>query len=417
MDARAFLARLRADRLHRPSRRGCITGGRLGATSRELRASGVAGEGRRQPRVHLGRPGVWRRQHRASATPSSRVDADVTLLKRPAYALHLVGEGGQSTRGAPRADGGRQHRRDPGRDARSTRTDTFFEVGLAAALRRQRPRRVRDCSWTWARTSTAPPRRASASTTRARWSSYNRIGNDRALRPRRALRPHARPRRSTPSASPNALMATTRATATCCPTARPRPTAAACASAPPMRQRPGLSRPTLDVALLREIRGQGTTELKDFVLVRAGADVARRHRSRACRRPVGLTLGAQFENTSRGGEPIEAGGPDLGPPRSGPHRRGLRPPRRAARAASPHLQRPRLRPADRELQRHPRLPAPPSSPTTGETLARRRPPLPVPRRTSTSPSSTRASSYGRPTRRQRSDYRIGQVFALYSMTF
>lgn len=60
----------------------------------------------------------------------------------------------------------------------------------------------------------------------------------------------------------------------------------------------------LDAALMSEIRGQGTTELKNFTLIRAAANV-NVHAYIDWERKLRLTLGYQFENTSRGGVEIE----------------------------------------------------------------------------------------------------------------
>jgi hypothetical protein len=61
----------------------------------------------------------------------------------------------------------------------------------------------------------------------------------------------------------------------------------------------------IDVAVLREIRGQGTEELKDFVLFRGEADL---HVGEylGWNRDLTFTLGSQYESTSRGGSEIEA---------------------------------------------------------------------------------------------------------------
>lgn len=56
--------------------------------------------------------------------------------------------------------------------------------------------------------------------------------------------------------------------------------------------------------LLSELRGQGTSELKDFQSVRANATV-NFHKLAGWKNDYRLTLGSQFENTSRGGLPVE----------------------------------------------------------------------------------------------------------------
>jgi hypothetical protein len=60
----------------------------------------------------------------------------------------------------------------------------------------------------------------------------------------------------------------------------------------------------LDVARMQELRGQGTLELKSFTLLRASADF-HAHRLLGREEALTFTLGYQYENTQRGGEPIE----------------------------------------------------------------------------------------------------------------
>lgn len=60
----------------------------------------------------------------------------------------------------------------------------------------------------------------------------------------------------------------------------------------------------VDAAFLSEIRGQGTTELKDFSLVRAAADL-KVHHLLSWKKQWVFTLGLQLEQTKRGGEPVE----------------------------------------------------------------------------------------------------------------
>jgi len=57
-------------------------------------------------------------------------------------------------------------------------------------------------------------------------------------------------------------------------------------------------------AVMSEIRGQGTEELKDFILIRAAADLSI-HELIDWKNKVKFTLGYQFENTSRGGVEVE----------------------------------------------------------------------------------------------------------------
>ena len=61
---------------------------------------------------------------------------------------------------------------------------------------------------------------------------------------------------------------------------------------------------TFDAAFLSEIRGQGTTELKDFRLLRAAADI-HLHQLISWKKQWTFSLGLQAEKTTRGGLPVE----------------------------------------------------------------------------------------------------------------
>lgn len=60
----------------------------------------------------------------------------------------------------------------------------------------------------------------------------------------------------------------------------------------------------LDAALMSEIRGQGTNELKSFTLIRAAANF-NIHQQIDWRKNLRFTLGYQFESTQRGGVEVE----------------------------------------------------------------------------------------------------------------
>lgn len=62
---------------------------------------------------------------------------------------------------------------------------------------------------------------------------------------------------------------------------------------------------TVNAAILSEIRGQGTFQLKDFTQIRAMANV-NIHQALDWKQNFRLTLGLQQENTTRGGDEIEA---------------------------------------------------------------------------------------------------------------
>ncbi len=299
LDTRVFIARLRAtDFLTTPTR--LISGGRLSATS--------AAVGPFDSRATVGGnlSYVWDDLQSGDANTGIRnsvysFDADVQLLQRSGYALSLVGEAGRSSvdrRTFFEAE-------EAGMD--STRTlinesDTFVEIGLAADL----PVSGLDVSAMFM--DVGPEFYSAAAQSKRidytrRLASYNRIGNDRRERDV-SLFDLTRDTGIYTFQVANALMAYDPRYSNVLPYGKATPNRRGVRFAATYAPEAGPVAATLDLALLREIRGQGTTELKDFVRLRAGTDVPIGALA-GLGRDVKLTLGIQFEDTSRGGEEIE----------------------------------------------------------------------------------------------------------------
>ncbi len=308
VETRVFLARLRpTDFQTTPTR--LLGGGRVGATSVAF------GPYASQARVGANLSYVWDDLNSGNANRGIRnavysVDADLTLLRRPGYTVRLVGEGGRST-----VDLRQRFEYQPADSALavtdSTQTfidesDTFIEVGLAAAFP------ARGVSVSAMFVDVGPEfYSAAAQSKRIDYTrsleSYGRLGNDRALRAPTLFDLSRDPGLYTFRIG-DALMAYDPRYSNVLPYGKATPNRRGlrfgAAYAPPRGPLARTLAATLDVALLREIRGQGTPELKDFALVRAGADVPVGALA-GLPRPVGLTLGAQVERTSRGGNEIE----------------------------------------------------------------------------------------------------------------
>jgi hypothetical protein len=296
VDARAFVARLRATDFRTVPTR-LIGGGRVGATT------AAVGPFASQATLGGNLSYVWDDLESGDANRGIRnavftFDTDVTLLRRPAYALHLVGEAGRST-----VDLRERLENPPEDDAPLIdESDTFVELGLAADFR------TRGVNVSAMLVDVGPDFYSSAAQSKRvdytrSLESYRRIGNDSDVRPT-TLFDLSRDAGIYTFRVANALMAYDPRYSNVLPYGRATPNRRGVRLGATYAPEEGPVEAALDVALLREIRGQGTPLLKDFVLVRASADVPV-HRFAPLPRPLTLTFGAQFENTSRGGDPIE----------------------------------------------------------------------------------------------------------------
>ena len=315
IDTQVFIARLRATDFNATPTR-LIGGGSLGATTVEFGPLGS--------RLNVGGnlSYVWDDLESGNANTGIRnsvysFDGDLTLLKRPAYSVHVVGEAGQSYVDR------RTRTEDPMTDDATTdvlidESDTFFEVGLAATV----PGRGAKVSAMFV--DVGPDFYSTAAQSKRvdytrRLASYNRIGNERRLRPI-SLYDLTRDAGLYTFRVANSLMAYDPRYGNVLPYGRATPNRRGVhlsASYSPLRQ-PAMPLPNapqpqdavqelelgLDVALLQEIRGQGTEILKDFVLVRGTAEVPI-SRLVSLPVPIGATLGVQYENTNRGGNEFE----------------------------------------------------------------------------------------------------------------
>ncbi|MGB3542146.1 hypothetical protein [Rubrivirga sp.] len=309
-----FLARLRpTDFTNTPTR--LIGGGRIGATTPTIGSFGS------QVRAGVNYVSVWDDLESGDANTGIRnhvvtVDADVSLLDRDGLSVSLVGEGGGSV--AKRSEeldlegeagGGMgnvegsdlEDDLEPGVLFREA--DTFIEAGIRAELA------SRDLEASALFVNVGPDFFSAAAQskrvdyTRSR-GLFNRIGNDRDQRTIGLFDLTRDPSIYTFRLE-DQLMAYDPRYGNVLPYGRATPNRRGVRLAAAFEPESGPARAEILVALLREIRGQGTTELKDFALVRAAADVSLSPLI-GYSRGLGVTLGLQLENTSRGGEPIEA---------------------------------------------------------------------------------------------------------------
>jgi hypothetical protein len=303
-DVRAFLARLRStDFLQVPTR--FIGGGRVGATSARF------GPYDSQAKLGANLAYTWDDLDSGEANTGIRnsvvsLDGDVTVLDRDAFDLHVVGEGGWSSVERAMELGEGEEEPDSEDPAFAKDTDTFIEIGLASTFEKV------DVGVSALFVNVGPEFYSAAAQskridyTRTK-SFYNRIGTDRALR-RVSLFDLTRDEALYTFRIADELMAYDPRYGNVLPYGRATPNRRGVrfdvAYAPTDGALGDVVDAALDLAVLREIRGQGTDELKDFVLVRGEADL---HVGEylGWDRALTFTLGSQYESTSRGGEPIE----------------------------------------------------------------------------------------------------------------
>jgi hypothetical protein len=293
VDAMVFLARLRAtDFTSTPSR--FIGGGRLAGTSMDF-GGGV------QVRLGSNLAYTWDDLSTGTAERGMRnvvtsVDADVTLLARDAFALRLVGEGGYS--GVRLRDDGDV----VDEETLFDETDTFFEVGLASRL--NGPSLGLSAMFV----NVGPDFFSGAAQSKrvdyARQGQFfNRLGNARDLRDV-TLFDLSRDQAIYTFRIADQLMPYDPRYGNVMPYGRATPNRRGVRLGAAYAPAESFLDAALDVALLSEIRGQGTPELKDFVQVRAEADVAAGEVI-GWERALGATLGLQYESTQRGGSEFE----------------------------------------------------------------------------------------------------------------
>ena len=296
VDAKVFLARLRAtDFRTRPTR--LIGGGQLGLTSSRV--------GPYDSQVRLGTTlaSTWDDLESGEATLGIRnhvltFDADVTLLGTGPVALNLVGEAGSSD--VERVQRVPEAEMQP--DPLVESSDTFFEIGLRAA------HASTGFGGSVMFIDVGPEfYSAAAQSKRVDYtrslSTFNRVGSGRAQR-RLSLFDLSRDAGIYTSQVGDQLMAYDPRYSNVLPYGRATPNRRGVRLDADYAPLDGPIAASVGLDLLTEIRGQGTTELKDFVRLRASADVPV-GRLAGLDRMIGLTFGTQVENTSRGGNEFE----------------------------------------------------------------------------------------------------------------
>ena len=296
-DVRGFIARIRpTDFVATPTR--LIGGGRIGATTQPLGPLGS------QATLGVNYVSLWDDLDSGDANRGIRnhvvtFDGDVGVLRDPGLTVSVVGEGGYSI---AKFDEETEDGEEPtGEFVRET--DTFIEAGVRAGLASG----ALDVAATFVNVGpdfySAAAQSKRVDYTQA-LSQFNRIGNSRGLRPvgffdlsrdpaLYTFRVEQRLMRYDPRYN-NAL-----------PYGRATPNRRGLRVEADYAPEAGPLSAGLLVAALREIRGQGTEELRDYLLVRAEADVPLAPLV-GYGRGLDVSLGLQAENTSRGGVELEA---------------------------------------------------------------------------------------------------------------
>lgn len=315
VDVQSFLARLRSTNfVDTPTR--LIGGGRIGTTSQRF------GPYQTQARLGVNLAYTWDDLQSGDANTGIRnsvvsFDTDVTLFEQEGLAIHLVGEAGRSMvelttaedddaspdgETPPDGEGEGGGGEIPGDDVENKDTDTFVELGLAATLKG--PAITVSAQFVDVGpdfySSAAQSRRVDYTRTK---SFYNRIGNDRDLRMPSLFDLTRDPAIYTYRVADELMRYDPRYN-NVLPYGRATPNRRGVRLDAAYAPTDGPVDAALTTAVLSEIRGQGTTELKDFLLVRAETDV-RVGQFIGWDRTLEVTLGLQYESTNRGGEDVE----------------------------------------------------------------------------------------------------------------
>ena len=299
-ETRVFLARLRATDFRTVPTR-LIGGGRLGATTASFGPFGSSAT------VGANLAYTWDDLESGEANRGIRnavwtLDADLAVLDRDDLAVRLMGEGGRSYVELTERVDVPEGEPEPDVEPLVEDDDTFVEFGLAADLKG--PGLTASAMFV----DVGPDfYSAAAQSKRVDYTrsltSYTRIGNDRDVRPI-SLFDLTRDRALYTFRVADQLMAYDPRYGNVLPYGRATPNRRGVRLGAGYAPEAGFVDASVELSLLREIRGQGTTELKDFVLVRAEADVPIGAIANLGRRVV-ATLGTQYESTSRGGNEFE----------------------------------------------------------------------------------------------------------------
>ena len=302
-EVRAFLARLRpTDFETTPAR--YLGGGRVGLTSAPLGPTDA------RATAGLNLSYVWDDLDSGNANSGVRnpvltLDAGLSVLDRPDLTVGLVGEGGWSAaaRAVQRDSLGAGGGVDQVVERTFEEDDTFVEVGVTGALPQRGARAAVRFVNVGPDFFSAAAQSKRVDYTRA-LGAFGRIGNARALR-RVGLFDLTRDPSVYTFRVESQLMAFDPRYNNALPYGPATPNRRGVRLDAGYEPDGGPLAVEAVVALLSEIRGQGTTELRDFALARVGADLALGPLV-GYRRGLGVQLGLQLEQTSRGGEEVEA---------------------------------------------------------------------------------------------------------------
>lgn len=295
LDVRTFLARLRpTDFQTTPTR--LIGGGRVGLTSSTFgptRARGTVG-------VNL--TSTWDDLESGNANDGIRnhvltFDGALTVLDQDALELAVVGEGGRSIARQVEEPSETEPEVEALRES-----DTFFDLGLAVDLKGTGVNAAAHFVNVGPDFFSVSAQSKRVDYTRAR-SQYNRLGNERTQRSIGLFDLSRDPAVYTYRVEEQ-LMAYDPRYNNVLPYGRATANRRGVRLEADYAPESGVVDAGLLVAALREIRGQGTDLLKDFILVRGEADVPVAPLV-GYGRELAISLGAQYENTSRGGDQFE----------------------------------------------------------------------------------------------------------------
>lgn len=289
-DLSGFIARLRpTDFLNTPSR--FVGGGRLGLSTLTLNDSlGL------RAKAGFNLSHTWDDLNSGDATSGIRnmvwsVDFDITVMDKENLGIHVIGEAGRSSLEFKE-------------DSISVfdEGDSFLEAGVSVELKPSKltfTAKYIDIGPDFFSTG-AQSKRVDFSRNR---TFFNRIGNDRLLRTP-SLFDLSRDRAMYTFQLSDRLMAYDPRYANVMPYGDATPNRAGLKLGVDYGDSNSPIEASLNVALLEEIRGQGTFELKSFRQVRAMANV-NLHNMLELEKNLRVTLGLQNEQTDRSGQEVE----------------------------------------------------------------------------------------------------------------
>ncbi len=289
LDFTGFVARIRGtDFFTTPTR--FLGGGHIGLASRPIGKSGAMAE------VGLNLAYTWDDLKSGEANSGLRnsvytLDFGLTLFDKDALGLRIMGETGQSNL---------EFKKDSLSEFKED--DTFLEIGAVLSLKEQR------LSLSAAFVDVGPDFFSSGAQSRRvdlnrAKTYYNRIGNQQMLR-MPTIFDLARDRALYTFQLSDRLMSYDPRYSNTQPYGKATPNRRGLRLGLDFMPENGALEASVDVSLLKELRGQGTKELKDFRLIRAMANL-NVHKLADWEKALRLTLGFQNEQTTRGGLPVE----------------------------------------------------------------------------------------------------------------